>query len=170
MLSLLSLNAFAEAPVEPKGAFGINFGDKIDILKVKDEVPLSSGEKMYLVEAPQPLTGRLDRYYVQITPKTNVVFSIWGDRDYERVNRDKCNTEKKEIVNLLENKYGESESTGIMNIDDDRYFGFANSRISASCRNLGSNLSIRYVNKKLSELYTEEKKELVIEKTDASML
>ena len=37
MLSLLSLNAFAETSIEPKGAFGINFGDKISILKVKNE-------------------------------------------------------------------------------------------------------------------------------------
>lgn len=172
--AITSFNSFANdvnaIPNEPKGAFGINFGDSIKNLNVKTIGELTSGEKLYEVEPPSPLNSKLEIYYVRVTPKTNRIFEIWGDKNFDRANRDKCNNEKEDILSILENKYGKSESIGMFNVDNDRILQVGNVAISATCRNLGQNMSIRYYNKLLQKDYETEKKQIVIEKTDSSML
>lgn len=169
--SIVSINCFADSNISaPKGAFGVNFGDNISKLNVIRTGELTNGEKLYEISAPIPLSEKIESYYVLITPKTNKVFEIWGDKNYDNYNREMCNTEKQNLLSILENKYGKSESIGMFNVDDDRMINIGNIVISASCRNLGKNMSLRYADKNLRNQYNEEKKQLLIEKTDASML
>ena len=49
-------------------------------------------------------------------------------------------------------------------------FEVKNVNIFTVCQGMGSTLSIRYINNEFSDLADQEKKESVIEKTDASML
>lgn len=166
------LPVFANAAIisDPSGAFGIEFGKQLKDLTVLEKNELRSGEPVYKVKAPNPLNNKLEDYYVLVTPESHKVYTIWGNKDYERMNRDKCINEKDDIVAILESKYGESKSATTINIDNDRVFELDNVNIYAVCQNLGQNLSIRYINKGLQDLYEKEKKEQVIKQTDSSML
>ena len=154
----------------PTGAFGIEFGQKLSTLKVLNKGELTSGEAIYQVQSPNPLKGKLDQYFVLITPKTQKVHTIWGNKEYKGFSKQKCEAEKSDIVSILENKYGESKPVREINIDNDRMFEVKNVNIFTVCQGMGSTLSIRYVNNEFSDLADQEKKESVIEKTDASML
>lgn len=170
IICLFSLSSYANQNKSPSGAFGINFGEKLSNLKVIEKLSLTSGKPLYKVQAPSPLKNTLEEYYVIVTPKTQEVHTIWGDTYYQRSERAKCQVNKDNIVSLLENKYGNSKPATDFNVYDDRKIEVGDVSIYATCKDLGSLLSIRYFNNSLIEKNEKEEKELLLEKTDASML
>lgn len=153
----------------PKGAFGINFGSKLSELNILKETTLTNGNPLYRVQPPSPM-NLLDTYYVLVTPKSNEVYEIWGDKDYSREERAKCKTDKNSILALLENKYGEFKRPQFT-YGDIKEIEIDNVAINIDCRNsLNDNLSLRYQDLTILDKAEKEAKELTIETTDSSML
>lgn len=155
---------------EPKGAFGILFGQPLKELKIIEKSELTSGEPLYKVKAPNPFKNKISEYYVLVTPKTHLVHTIWGDQSYDYEERGKCVSLKDDIVAVLENKYGPSEESSGMNIKNNRVFSFSDSIIFVKCADLKEDFSIRYINSSLSDQADKEKKELTVSNTESDML
>lgn len=92
-----------------KGAFGVEFGEKVSDEKHGFErvlkYSLSAGHR-YLFDPEDPY-GKFEEYSVMVTPESNRVFKIRAEADFQH--RSDCESELVAVKHSLEKKYGKWE-------------------------------------------------------------
>lgn len=106
LLALLILCATvppAAAEERIPGAFGVRFGDLFTPDAASETASLNDRIPLYQFTPEEPHRF-LNRYYVEVTPETHMVYSIWGygpDRGFAT-----CQAEQTELLSELQPLYG----------------------------------------------------------------
>lgn len=85
------------------GAFGVRFGDRFEPDVAAETASLNEDIPLYQF-APEETLPYFTKYYVEITPTTHMVYSIWGygpEKGHEV-----CRNEQAELMDTLEGRYG----------------------------------------------------------------
>ena len=97
--------ALSAQPPQITGAFGFKFGEKFDTSKAVKEVKLAGGPA-YEIEPINPHRS-CSVYRVRITPKTHLIYTIFGEGLFTDV--EDAVKEALLVLELLERKYGKNE-------------------------------------------------------------
>lgn len=132
------------------GAFGIRFGDLFPPDDAAATASLNDAIPLYRF-TPDPPDAHFTRYYVEISPRTHMVYGIWGygpEKGFET-----CRSEQGALAAELEGRHGKAE----------RRFFFAPPQDGTRIRHDGrsvllrctgdnaSRLLIRYIDRRLQE-------------------
>lgn len=101
----------SKKPLE--SAFGINFGEVIDINKSSESIETNS-LTMYKINPPKKI-ALFDRYYIATTPTTHKVHTIYAVKN--NTSYSKCLDDVEAIREVLLKKYGNSKD-----LDKNNYF------------------------------------------------
>lgn len=151
-------NSFSKPKAKPqtpkpqiKGAFGINLGSFFNPQDALETTNLTSGEKMYKINVPKKVRKFID-YYVLITPKTQKIYSIWGEAKFKDRG---AKREFSVIRNLIYKKYNNKGKKDMFG--DSCTWDIGNCRIYLKSSGYSStSLEIRYTNNDLEELAKQE--------------
>ena len=154
-----------------KGAFGLYFGNKLDIDKYKKISVEKSGGIKYQF-APSKPYGLLDKYYVFATPETHRIYKIVARGSFK--SKSICKAELSNLEQALSTKYGkkiDDISSAVSGIPTIR-IGKKPRRIVAVCLSLfgKNNLILTYLDDNLNNKAKEENAETENKKRDTSGL
>ena len=157
----------AEESIE--GAFGKFLGDYFDPESAIGKGALTDGTPMYRFNPKNPYRA-FNQYYVMITPKSNLIFSIWGIGDFD--SSPKAKNEQSVLLKVLESKYGRKENQDwLSTLYDKESIDHGDRYILTKVSGVFDvTLEVRYYDKKLQEVAEEERLEIESNKVDSSGL
>lgn len=88
------------------GAFGYKLGEKFDTSKAIKKIKLADGDTTYMVASITPYHA-CNFYFVQITPKTHLIYAIIAEGWFNNVKE--AQIELQLIIEILQRKYSNSE-------------------------------------------------------------
>jgi hypothetical protein len=151
------------------GAFGINLGDKFDFDMKIGAGELTDGTPLHKFY-PSKSFRSFENYYVLTTPKTGIVYGIWGIGSME--NQSKSKKEQALIMSILEDKYGKADKDGLFSeIEGEKRIDQGNRYIIVNIEGFSDvTIDIRYYDSELKKLAEKERVELESSKLDSSGL
>jgi hypothetical protein len=162
------------AKPEPKielidGAFGMKLGDEFDPSQAIGTSETSDGSPMYefgVINGFRSFT----RYYVLITPSTHKIYCIWGIGKV--ANTPTGQKEKSVVMELLKQKYGETDSERVMDVlRDAKTISKGNRAVMTKLTGfMDVVIEIRYYDFKLQEVAEKERLLTEVKKVDGSEL
>ncbi len=147
----LSAQLFAQ---EIPGAFGIDFGTNIKDLDVMDQSKTSAGIPIYMVIPPNKVPF-LNTYAVEITPKSKLVYAIWGRGEVNSLSE--CEDLLEKVASQMEKEFGVQRQKPPF--DAKGYFFTAGNRVAiVKClENKGKwNIYLQFYDSELEQKASEE--------------
>lgn len=166
---LLSIATAKAEEVKITGAFGYTLGAQMDPKQIIGKAQLTSGTPMYQF-APDKRFRSFSKYYVLVTPKTHVIYEIWGVGQVDNVAAGQ--KEQSFVMSLLQEKYGSKEKEGLLDVmSDSKAIHQGNRYVMTKLTGfMDVTIEIRYCDSDLETLAEQERIELEKGKTDASGL
>lgn len=163
----ITIPVFAIEKIE--GAFGIKLGQQFDFNLSRGTASLTDGTPLYSFK-PENKFRSFRQYYVLITPKTNLVYGIWGIGDVDNTEIGK--QEQAVIMEILKNKYGEVEKEGFLDImSDTQQIDQGDRYVLTKVSGFTDiTLDIRYYDKKLKTQAEKERIEIEASKVNSDGL
>lgn len=150
------------------GAFGITFGCKFNPDFSIGQGSLKDGTPMYMFQ-PVNKFRSFNQYFVMITPKTHLVYSIWAIGNIKNTETGK--KEQAVIVSLLEQKYGKQEENNLVpNLYDAVLIRQSDRDIMVKVSGVFNDhtIDIRYFDNEIKALAEKERIEIESKKVDSS--
>ena len=168
VILFLVVNSQAFGAGKISGAFGVKLGQKFTPSSAIAEIIGESKDLRYTFHPKKPFRS-FNNYYVSITPKTHLVYAIWGIGPIN--NGGSCQKEKDLVMSILEEKYGKRVKSLVQ---DRGAINRGNRIIAILCDKSKSNKSnlilIGYTDVKLGKLAEKERLNLEKSKVDSSGL
>lgn len=102
-LCIFSLSVFAN-PIEIKGAFGYEFGQKIDVTKMESFDVQPGFGLMIPVSPPKPASEYFKEYSIIASIKSFQIVMITASKKYSSYKQ--CLSKKSRLLNIFEKTYG----------------------------------------------------------------
>lgn len=168
---LLLLIPFSVVIAEDRinGAFGMNLGQTFDPEMAIGKASLTDGTPMYRF-VPKKKFRSFSHYYVLITPKSHIVYAIWGIGEIK--NTSVCKKEQKLLMSILKDKYGkEKKKDFVSSLYDADIITHGDRYVMTKCTGFSNvTVEIRYNDNEYKELAENERIESEIKTLDSSGL
>lgn len=151
------------------GAFGKELGAKFEPSSAIGSGELTDGTPMFQF-SPTNRFRSFSKYYVMISPKSHIIYSIWGIGSIE--NDPTCKKEQQVILAILKDKYGQPLKKDLsMTLFDTEMIDRGGRDIVLKCHGfMDATIEIRYTDRLLKEQANNERIEIEGKKLDSSGL